>query len=172
MAPLTLAPVLTEVNIVILVTREAIGVEFHLVRGLLVAASASEFSVRPRQCESRLLAVIEFPDAPAVGRMAFGALLAQRSLVDVILLVAGDALLADIPIFPREMTLLARYGYVQAQQWKAGQVVIEVDARRPAIGRMTLVTSVAQVACMNIAGPVTTRAFVRQFLAGHRGRVA
>jgi hypothetical protein len=160
-APLTLAPVLTEVNIVILVTREAIGVEFHLVRGLLVAAAACEFSVRAGQREASLLAVIEFPDAPAVGRVAFGALLAKRSLVDVIFPVAGDALLAGIPIFLREMTLLARHGYVQAQQWKAGQVMIEVHTRRPAFGRMTSVTSVAQAPYVNIAGTVTTRAFVR-----------
>ena len=67
MAALALPPVLTEVHVILLVTGEAARVELHLVRGLFVAALAGELAVRSGERESGLLAVIEFPQPPAVG---------------------------------------------------------------------------------------------------------
>lgn len=67
MAALALPPVLTQVHIVLLMASEARRIQLDLTRGLLVTAGADQFRVRPGECESRLLAVIELPDRPAVG---------------------------------------------------------------------------------------------------------
>lgn len=61
MAALTLPPVLTQVHVILLVTREAARIELHLVCRLLVAAFAREPAVRSAERESGLLAMIEFP---------------------------------------------------------------------------------------------------------------
>lgn len=66
MAALALPPVLPQVHVILLVTGEAARVELHLVRRLLVAALAGELAVRSGERESGLLAMIEFPQPPAV----------------------------------------------------------------------------------------------------------
>ena len=110
MATLALPPVLSEVYVVLLVTCEAGRVQFHLVRGTFVAAGAEELHVCSSQRESGLFAVVEFPDSPAVGRMALRAFLAQRSFVYILLLVAVDTVVPDVPVFLCDVALLAWHG--------------------------------------------------------------
>ena len=77
MAALALPAVLPEVDVVLLVTGQAGWIEFDLVRGLFMAARAGEARVGSCQCKAGLLAVIEIPLPPAIGRVAAGALRAE-----------------------------------------------------------------------------------------------
>src|SRR5690242_20134642 len=115
---LALPPVLPEVNIVLLMAREAGRVQLDLIGRLFVAAGAHELGVCPAECESCLLAVIELPDLPAVRGMAACTVLAECSLVYVVAFVAVDAAAADIFILRCDVALLAGDRNVQTHQGK------------------------------------------------------
>ena len=172
MAPLTLPSVLPQVDVVLLVAGQAGRVQLHFISGLLVTTRAIELCVSARKRESCLFTVVEFPDAPAVGRMTLGACIAQRAFVNVILLVAVDAFQAYIPISLRDVALLAWHGNVQTQQGKFCEVVIEAHTDPPPFRRVALLALLAKLAGMDITGTVAARAVVRQFLGRHVCRVA
>ena len=67
MAALALPAILSEMDVVLLVTGQARRIEFDLVRGLFVAARAGQPRMPAGQCKSGLLAVVEIPLAPAIG---------------------------------------------------------------------------------------------------------
>ena len=104
---MALSAVLPQVDVVLLVAGQARRIQLHFVRRLFVAARANELRVSAGECESRLLTMVEFPQTPAVWRVAFGARNAQRALVDVILLMAVDALEAGVTILSGGVALLA-----------------------------------------------------------------
>src|SRR5947207_13535618 len=105
-AAITLAAVLPEVHVVLLVTRQAVLLELHLIRWAAVARLAVEHAVRAAERKPGLLAVVELPQLPAVLRVAAVAVLAEFALVHIILLVAVDALVADLAVLAVEVDLL------------------------------------------------------------------
>src|SRR6266567_6624793 len=108
-------------------TRDTFPVELDLRRGLLVAGRATEFCMRPGEREARLLAVVEFPHAPAIRGVALLAFLSEASLVGIRLFMAFEARgIRNVERLPR-MTLLARNRNVQAQKREFRQIVVEVD---------------------------------------------
>src|SRR2546429_2555554 len=159
-------------HVVLLVTRQAVLLELHLIRWAAVARLAGELAVRAAERKSGLLAVVELPQLPAVLRMAALAVLAEIALVHVILLVAVDALVADLAILAGEVTLLARHRHVQTHQREFRQVVIEAHARAPALRRVALVALLAEAAGVHIVRPMAAHALGRQLLRHHVRRVA
>ena len=109
MAPLTLAAVLPKVDVILFVARQAVLIELDLRSRLLVAPGTVEFPVSPCKGESSLLAVVELPELPAVRRVALGAFLSERTLMRVILFVAGNAITVDVAVFASGVTLFARH---------------------------------------------------------------
>src|SRR5437764_15339017 len=105
MAAITLAPVLPEVHVVLLVTRQAVLLELHLIRWAAVARLAGELAVRAAERKPGLLAVVELPQLPAVLRVAAVAVLAEVALVHIIPLVPVYAHLADLAILARQAQL-------------------------------------------------------------------
>ena len=106
-AALALSAVLPQVDVVLLVAGQARRIQLYFVRRLFVAARANELRVSAGECESRLLAVVEFPQTPAVRRMALGACNAQRAFVNVISLVTIDAPESRATILSGGVALLA-----------------------------------------------------------------
>src|ERR1700676_4380425 len=84
MAPLTLPAELPNVNIVLLVTGCAVGRELELFRRFTMTIGAGHLAVRAGQREPRFLGVIEFPQVPAIRRVAGRALLTQAAFVHVL----------------------------------------------------------------------------------------
>src|SRR5207302_9423917 len=100
-------------HVVLLVTRQAVLLELHLIRWAAVARLAGELAVRAAERKPGLLAMIELPQLPAVLRMAALAVLAEIALVHVILLVAVAAFVADLAILACEARFLARHRHVE-----------------------------------------------------------
>src|SRR5438552_2274526 len=148
-------------HVVLLVTRQAVLLELHLIRWAAVARLAGELAVRAAERKSGLLAVGELPQVPAVLRMAALAVLAEIALVHVILLVAVDAFVADLAILAGEVTLLTRHRHVQTDQREFRQVVIEAHARAPALRRVALIALLAEAAGVHIVRPMAAHALGR-----------
>jgi hypothetical protein len=119
------------------VTGDAVALELDLRRRLLVTGRAAKFRVRAGEREARLLAVIEFPHAPAVWGVALFAFLAEAALVNIRIFMASVASRSLYPERSSRMTLFARNGNVQPEKRKFRQIVIEVDHLLPALGQMT-----------------------------------
>jgi hypothetical protein len=158
MAFLTLPPELTQVHIILRMTRGALGAEPDLGRRLAVAAGAIELGVCAEQRESGLLAVIEVPQLPTVGGMARLALVAEASFVGIVLLVAGDTGGARDLERSVGVTLFARDSDVLAQQRKLCQVMVEISDRFPTLRQMAVIALLAEPRAMDIARLVTTHA--------------
>src|SRR5215472_4880417 len=124
MAAVAQPSVRPQMYVILFMARQAILLELLFVWRAAMAGLTSELAVRSAQRKSGLLTVIELPELPAVRRMAPRAVLAEVALVDVIFLMAVDALVPDVPVGTREMALLARHRHVQADQRELGQVVI------------------------------------------------
>src|SRR5437660_6393255 len=130
-------------HVVLLVTRQAVLLELHLIRWAAVARLAGELAVRAAERKAGLLAVVELPQLPAVLRMAALAVLAEIALVHVILLVAVDAFVADLAILAGGVTLLARHRRVEDGQRDFPQVVVAADARDSALRRAAMAAASA-----------------------------
>src|SRR3984893_7095990 len=154
-------------HVVLLMTREAILLELHLIGRLAVARLAGELAVGAAQGKSGLLAVIDLPHLPAVRRVASSAVLAQVALVHVVLLVTVDTLVADVAVLAGQMTLLAWKRDVQADQRKLREVVIEAHARAPALRRVAVIAFLAEMAGVHVVRPVAAQALSGQLLRGH-----
>jgi hypothetical protein len=109
------------------VTGDAFPIELHLRRRLLVTGGAAELCVCAGEREAGLFAVVEFPQAPAIGGVALLTFLAEASLVNIRRLVALVARGVRYPERLPGMTLLARNGDMQPKKRKFRQIVIEVD---------------------------------------------
>jgi hypothetical protein len=95
------------VHVVTLVAGAAVLRQLDLVGGLHVTALAVELGVRALEHELGGLAVIELPELPAVRVVTGGAFLAEVALVDVVDLVAGDALARGVAEGAVRVALLA-----------------------------------------------------------------
>jgi hypothetical protein len=152
-------------------TGDAFTVELDLRRRLLVTGCAAQFYVRAAESEAGLLAMIEFPHAPAIGRVALLTFLSEASLVNIRFCMACEASGIVYPERFPGMTLLARNRNVQAQEREFRQIVIEVDHRPPTLGRMTIFASDPQPGAVNVARAVTADAIRRQLVRAESRRV-
>ena len=142
-------------------TGDAFPVELHLRRRLFVTGCAAQFFVRTGKREARLLAVVELPHAPAVGRVALLAFLSEAAPVNIRVFMAFEASGVRYPERSSRMTLLARHRDVQAQKRKFRQIVIEIDHRFPTLGLMAIVARGTQSAAVNVARAVTAHTIFR-----------
>lgn len=126
----------------------------HVLR-LNVALAATDLRVCTGQRKPRARRVIEFPQLPSVGRVTGRALLAQRALVNVVLRMAANALMWRLLEALRRVTLAACDDCVQAQERKAGEVVIEGHVLP--VGRVvTLFALAAESATVRLIRPMAT----------------
>ena len=109
----------------------------------LVAARAGNADVRAIQHILRPPVVVEVPDLPVAGVVAFAAFGSECPLVLVLLLVAADAFALRVPVRWRRMAVLAFNLCVTSQQRKARLVVLEAHRALPISGVMTGVALVA-----------------------------
>src|SRR5215510_10984933 len=166
MATLALPSVLTEMDVVLRVAGDAPRIELHFIGGALVAARTGELPVRAFECEARLLAVVEFPDAPAVRRMAARTVLAEATFVHVVGRVTGVALVTDVLVGACHVALLAWHGDVHTHQREVAEVVIEQHVDAPALDTVTARAVGAELRAVYIAGAMTADAVSRQPLRG------
>jgi hypothetical protein len=87
--------------------------------------------VRAGKGEVRLLAVIELPYAPAIGRMTSSALVSEAAIVSVVRPMTVDAGFRRAFVRARDMALFAGNGDVETHQWEGREVVIERDINAP-----------------------------------------
>ena len=162
MAALTLATEVAEVRVVVPMAGNAILGELHHVRWLAMAPGAGQLLVGAGQAKAGLLAMIEFPEPPAIRGMAARTFLAETALVHIHCAVTVIACSLGLLESRGEMTLLARYCRMLAQQWKIAQIVIETDIESPARGRMTGLALTAKPGGVHIARCMTAAAGGRQ----------
>jgi hypothetical protein len=153
-------------------TGDALPVELHLRRRLLVTGGAAELCVCTGEREAGLFAVIEFPQAPAIGGVALLTFLAEASLVNIRVFVALIARGFRYPERLSRMALFAGNRNVQAEKRKFRQIVIEVDHRLPALWQMAVIARSAQPGAMDVARPMTAHAVCWQLARTERRRVA
>jgi len=146
MTALALSAVLTQMLIVLGVTRNAVRREFDFMSRLLMAAGASDFAVRAGEGEASFLSVVELPNIPAVRVVAVDALFAQGAFVYVVALMTAATILRDAFVARAHVTLHAGNGDVQSKQRKAAQIVIKRDFDSPALALMTLLAVFAELA--------------------------
>lgn len=123
------------------------------------------------QWEPGLLGVIEFPHPPTVRRVTACAVGSQSALVDVAAAMTGDTVARRAREGPRRMALAAADDHVHAQQREIDQVVIEVDARGPAVAVVTGLASRLQRATMYVITPVAAGTRGGQLLCCQASRV-
>ena len=140
-------------------------------RGLLVAACASELRMRAGQRKMRFLRVIEFPNVPAVRVVAVGALFAESAFMDVVALMATIAFLAHAFVARARVTLRARHGNVKTDEWKTAQVVIERDIDSPPFRLVALFAILAELARMNVLRAMAAVACRAELLLADESRM-
>lgn len=108
--------------------------------GFVMAGLAIELAVLALELVVGLGVMIEFPYTPAIGVMAGGTTLAERVLVNVVLLVAGVTVEGIHLVAGVQVAFLARHRCVQADERKASHVMIE---DHPLIPSLFIVAAVA-----------------------------
>jgi len=103
--------------------------------------------------------------------VAAATVLAEVAVVRVVALVAIDTGVADVAVLARQVALLTRHGYVQADERVAGEVMIEAHALAPPGRRVALGAIAPELAQMHVVRAVTAQALGRQLLGGDVGRV-
>jgi hypothetical protein len=150
MASLALPAEVAEVSVIILMAGDAVLRKLHDIRGLAMATRTVELPVCTGQAETRLLAVVELPDSPAIRRVATGALLAQAAFVHVgpgmAVIAAGFRILECLC----QVALLARHGRVLTQQREIAEVVVKADIESPAGWGMTRFALLAELGGMDV----------------------
>lgn len=136
---LTLSAELAQVHVILRMTGYTLPAELDFGCRLFVTSRAAEFCVRAGEREARLLAVVEFPQAPAIRGVALLAFLSEASLVNIRLFVTAHAGRIVYPEGSALVALLARHRNVQAEKRKFREIVIEVDHRLPAFGHVTFI---------------------------------
>jgi hypothetical protein len=84
--------------------------------------------------------------------------------VDIIIPVARHTLVLRVVIGLGRVALVAGSDYVLPQQGIATQVMIEPDILTPAVGRVTLVAIVCELAGVHVTDAVAARALLTQLL--------
>ncbi len=107
--------------------------------------------------------MIEVPQLPAVGCVAGSAVLAQTSLVNIILCMTIDALLGGLLEPLRRVTLTASDNHMESEQREAREVVIESYIVPPGLP-VTLLALRAQCSAVRLVGPMAASAFGAELL--------
>lgn len=126
----------------------------------------------PRKPEIRLLVMVKSPNPPPVGIVARNTGPSQSSLVIVLGLMATDAVPGCFPIRGGRVTRLARRCCMQANQRKAGYVVVKEDLLPPPFLAMTLLTLPLLLHGVHIVELVAGVALQRQLFRFHESFVA
>ncbi len=156
MTTLAMATKVPSMDVVATVTGvTGLGGDDGLVHAPAVAVPATQALMGSAQTEVRLAVMIETPDPPAIGRVTERAIPCQTALVDIVGLVAIDALPSDPPIAAVDMTVLTSRRGMETEQREARQVVIETDPLTPAVGRVTTGTVLAQTTGVDVVGGMT-----------------
>lgn len=163
---LALPAELAEVGIVFHVAGRALAPEFDLGRRFTMAVGALELRMRAVQRKAGDAGVIEFPNAPAIRRMAAVAFLAEASLVLVRGLMAAETVRGCIFVRGSQMALLARHDDVLPDQREVGEVVIEPDIGAPACHAVTVLALTAQSTGVNVACLMTAVTIGSELLGG------
>lgn len=139
--------------------------------GPYVAFRATGLRVRACQRKAGACRVIEYPELPAVGGVAGGAIRAQCALVDILLGMTALAPLRGLIEALVRMTLAARDGHVQAEKGIGRQVMVEGHVT-PSGDGVARVASLPERAAVRIGGAVATGTVLTEFLFVHDTRVA
>lgn len=123
--------------------------------------------MRSSQRKTRHARVIEFPDVPAVRRMAAVAFLAEAALVFIRRLMAVETFIGCLFVRRRQVALLARHDYVLPHEREVGEVMIESDIGAPAFHAVTVLTLTPQPAGMNVSCLMTAVTIGRKLLGGN-----
>jgi len=94
MAALALPPKLSRMDVIFLMARNAVLGKLRLSSRLAMAIDTFVPTMRSRQCKPSLLQMIKGPQCPSIGSVASVAICTQSALMDVVLLVAVDAVIA------------------------------------------------------------------------------
>lgn len=129
-ARLAAGPELTLVYVVLLVARNAFGLDL-LCRTLAVARCALELAVRAPQREARLPVVVELRLLPLDRSVALRAVLAEPALVHIILAMATDAGRRNALVFLLGMASVAFDADMLAHERERRFRVIETDVLFP-----------------------------------------
>ncbi len=120
-----------------------------------MAIAASEVFVTAVEFEFGLLVMIENPYSPPVGVMARCTILSQRCFVFVVSRVAGITGGFGVLIGCGQVALLAGRGSMQANERKAGQVMVENHFLRPAGLLVTAIALLTLLAAVDVVAGVT-----------------
>ena len=113
---------------------------------------AVEVDMRPLEGKFGLVVVIEIPEHPAIGVMAFVTVFRKPTLMRVIRLVTGDALAFGIAIFRCEMAGLTGGDAVQTDEGEARQVMVKKDLVAPTGCHVTVSAFLALFAFVHVIG--------------------
>lgn len=134
-----------------------------------VAIGATDLCVRAQQREAGVSRVIEIPQLPAVRSVAFAAILAETSIVHIVLCMAAGTLPGRIIEPLAGMALAAADDDVQSGQRILRLIVVEIDVL-PLCGVVAPLALLAERAAMRLSGAVTVDALRTELLVlGHRG---
>jgi len=130
----------------------------------VVTGLAIELLVRAIEFVIGLGVVVELPDAPAIGVVAGIALGAERKLVNIVVLVARIAIQRIHLVAGVQMTFLARHGGMQADERKAGHVMVEDHALVPLLFAMAAGAFFTFLALMYVVAFMTGKAGIASLL--------
>ncbi len=123
-----------------------------------VAGEAIEIPMRTGEGKSRLLVVIEAPDAPTVRIVTGGAVTTETTLVRIVPVVTPPAFGRRVRKYRTQMTLLAGDGRMHAEQRKTREIVIVSNHVSPASLVVALLAARSERAGMHVVGRMTPAA--------------
>lgn len=157
MTPLALAAKLSEMLVFARMTGRAVARELHFTCGSAMTVRARAAGVRARKREARLLAVVEVPDRPPVGRVTRPAGAAEPALVDIGALVAPDTIPRHALELRLAVALHAWHSDVQPDQRKVREIVVKDQCSPPGLNPMALLA----------VAPKFPGVYVTRAMAGH-----
>ncbi len=164
MTTLALGAVLSEVSVVLAMTRCAVAGKLHDPCRLTMAVDTLEPVVCASQPEASLALVVELPEFPAIGGVTGGAIIAEPALVYIVLGMAAAAVSCCALECPRGMALTAADDGMHAKQRIVGQIVIEADVVLPLFDTMATVADQSEFAAVGVAGAMAAGAFLAELL--------
>jgi hypothetical protein len=129
-----------------------------------MAADTGETLVRAIQNIVRLLTVVEDPQCPAIRVVASAAVGPEASTVLIVPFMTIDACFGGILVSGRKMAFFAWDYGMQANQWKARQVVIEEYLFTPRLLVVTVIALLSFLALVNVVIRMTAVAIGAEFL--------
>jgi len=138
---------------------------------LEVALGAADVGVGAGQGKLGARRMIEVPEFPAVGGVARSAILPQFTLVGVVFCMTADTGFGCLLEVLCRVTLSARDGDVEPEEWVRREVVVEGHVT-PFRGGVTGLAGSPQGAAMRVVGAMTAAAVRAEFLFLHDTRVA